>query len=213
MHLRFKLLYLLFLPFSLPIAAQDPFLPLNDTGSLKSKLETMAGTTSTITSDFIQEKSLAVLSEKIISRGHFCFKKPDNIRWEYTSPYRYLIIISNNQLYTDDEKNKSRYDLQSNAMLSQMNSFISGCIRGDILNNDKDYSTQYFENSRQYFVKLIPRADKMRQMLNEVQIWFDKSDMTVSGLKMVEAAEDYTKIEFINKKLNQEIPVEKFTFH
>lgn len=194
------------------LSAQDSFKPVSDIESFKSRLSVMAESTNTISCDFIQEKSLAVLSEKIISKGKFCFKKANNIRWEYTSPYKYLIIISGNRMYTDDSKNKNRYDLQTNKMLQEMNGFITGCIQGDILKNDKDYSIKYFENSKQYSVKLIPRSEKMRQMLNEVQIWFDKNDMTVSGIKMVETGEDYTKIDFINKKLNLEIPIEKFNF-
>jgi outer membrane lipoprotein carrier protein len=97
-------------------------------------------------------------------------------------------------------------------MFQEMNRFISGCIQGDILKNDKDYATEYFESSKLYYVKLIPRAEKMKQMLNEVQIYFDKNDLTVSRLKMVESGEDYTKIDFFNKKLNVEIPLEKFIF-
>lgn len=194
------------------LSAQESFKPVSDVESFKSRLAALAGSTNTISCDFVQEKSLAVLSEKIISKGQFCFKKANNIRWEYTSPYKYLIIISNNQMFTDDNKNKSRYDLESNKMLKEMNGFISGCIQGDILKNDKEYSIKYFENSKLYYVKLVPRSEKMRQMLNEVQIWFDKKDMTVSGIKMVETGEDYTKIDFINKKLNLEIPIEKFNF-
>ena len=49
-------------------------------------------------------------------------------------------------------------------------------------------------------------------MLNEVQIYFDRNDLTVSSLKMIESGEDYTRINFIDKKLNTEIPVEKFNF-
>jgi len=198
--------------FSCSLTAQDTYKPMTDIEAFKSKLADMAELTSTISCDFVQEKNLVVLSEKIISKGQFCFKKENNIRWEYTEPYRYLIIISNNQLYTRDNKNQKQYDIQSNKMFKEMCRFISGCIQGDILKNDKDYSKEYFENSKRYYVKLVPRAEKMRQMLNEVQIWFDKNDLTVSGLKMVESGEDYTKIDFINKKLNLEIPLEKFNF-
>jgi outer membrane lipoprotein-sorting protein len=97
-------------------------------------------------------------------------------------------------------------------MLQEMNGFISGCVQGDILKNDKDYAIEYFENSKFYYVKLIPRSEKMRQMLSEVQILFDRNDLTVSGLKMVESGDDYTKISFANKKLNTDIPLEKFSF-
>jgi outer membrane lipoprotein-sorting protein len=192
--------------------AQETAEPLKDIESFKSKLAKMAESTSTISCDFVQEKYLVILSQKIVSKGRFYFKKENNIRWEYTTPYKYLIIISNNQLYTADDKSHNQYDLKSNKMLQQMNGFISGCVQGDILKNDKDYAISYSENSKFYFVKLVPRAEKMRQILNEVQIWFDKDDLTVSGLKMVESGEDYTKIGFVNKKLNADIPFEKFSF-
>jgi outer membrane lipoprotein-sorting protein len=194
------------------LKAQDELKPMSDIPGFKSKLEEMSKSIQSITSDFVQEKNLVVLSEKIISRGVFFFRKENNIRWEYTLPYRYLIVISNGQLFTRDDRNQKLYDIESNRMFQEMNRFISGCIQGDILRNEKDYSTEYFESSSQYFVKLVPRAEKMKEMLNEVQIWFDRKDLTVSGLKMIESGEDYTKIDFINKKLNTDIPLEKFSF-
>jgi outer membrane lipoprotein-sorting protein len=194
------------------LSAQNSYKPSKDPEAFKSKLSEMVESVRTISSDFVQEKNLVVLSEKIISKGQFYFKKENNIRWEYTDPYKYLIIISNDKLYTRDEKNQKQFDIQSNQMFREINRFITGCIQGDILKNDKDYSIEYFENNDYYFVKLIPRAEKMRQMLNEIDIWFDKRDLTISGLKMVESGEDYTKIDFINKRLNLEIPLEKFSF-
>ena len=93
-----------------------------------------------------------------------------------------------------------------------MNKFISGCIQGDILKNDKEYNVAYFEDEKSFFVKLIPNAEKMRQMLNEVHIWFDRNDCTVSRIMMLESGGDYTKIDFTNKKLNTDLPIEKFSF-
>jgi outer membrane lipoprotein-sorting protein len=194
------------------VFAQDQVKAMSDIPGFKSKLEEMSKAVQSISCDFVQEKSLVVLSEKIISKGVFFFRKENNIRWEYTQPYRYLIVISNGQLFTRDDRNQKLYDIESNKMFGEMNKFISGCIQGDILRNDKDYSTEYFENGSHYFVKLVPRSEKMRAMLNEVQIWFDKKDLTVSALKMIESGQDYTKIDFINKKLNTEIPLEKFSF-
>jgi outer membrane lipoprotein-sorting protein len=194
------------------IAAQEAYKVMNDVATFKSKLGTVAASIKTITCDFVQEKNLAVLSEKIISKGHFWFMKENNIRWEYTEPYTYLIIITNNQLFTRDNKNKNQYDIQSNRMFQEMSRFISSCIKVDIVENRTDYSIEYYENSKRYFVKLIPLQEKMKQMLTEVQLWFDKEDMSIAGLKMIEPGDDYTKIDFINKKLNLDIPLEKFDF-
>ncbi|MGD0584138.1 MAG: outer membrane lipoprotein carrier protein LolA [Bacteroidales bacterium] len=193
--------------------AQSAFEPVRNVESFKGKLAQMADSTKTILCDFVQEKYLVVMTEKIVSKGHFWFKRENNIRWEYTSPFKYLIIINNNHLYTSDERNQNKYDLNSNKMLQAINGFIAGCIQGNIVKNKEEYNIEYSENSSLYFVKLVPKSDKMKQMLAEVQIWFDKKDLTVSRLKLVESGGDYTIIDFINKKLNTDIPVEKFSIN
>ena len=207
-----KLLYIFVLLPSLSMVGQLPSMPMKDIDGFKARLNSMSATISTIESDFVQEKNLSVLANKITSRGHFCFMKESNIRWEYMQPYKYLIIINKDKIFIKEEGNQKQYDIQSNRMFQEMNKFISGCIQGDILKNDKEYNMGYYEDDKYYFVKLVPVAEKMRQMLNEVQIWFDKSDLTVSRIRMMESGGDYTKIDFTGKKLNTQIPLEKFSF-
>jgi outer membrane lipoprotein-sorting protein len=194
------------------LSAQAPSAPLKDVAGFKEKLIAMTDKVNTIESDFVQEKNLSVLANKIISKGHFCYKKDNNIRWEYLQPYQYLIIISNGKIFIKEDQNQKQYDIQSNKMFQEMNRFISGCIQGDILKNEKDYRVGYFEDDKNYFVSLVPKAEAMQKMLNEVQIWFSRSDLTVSRITMVESGGDYTKIDFMNKRLNTDIPIEKFSF-
>jgi len=197
---------------ALPVWAQIPTAPMKDVPGFKQKLTTVTAGINTIESDFTQEKKLSILSNTLVSKGHFCFRRENNIRWEYLLPYKYLIIISQDKIYIKEEKDQKQYDIQSNKMFQEMNRFISGCIQGDILKNDKDYKIGYFEDGRYFFVTLVPVAEKMRQMLNEIQIWFDRTDLTVARIRMMESGGDYTKIDFVNKKLNTDIPVEKFIF-
>ena len=56
---------------------------VKDTIAFKQKMEAQSKLISTLESDFIQEKYLSVMSEKIISKGHFHFKKVNMLRWEY----------------------------------------------------------------------------------------------------------------------------------
>jgi outer membrane lipoprotein-sorting protein len=206
------ILMVAFVGFTVCVKAQVPAAPMKDIPGFKTKLEKMSDDIKTVESDFIQEKNLSVLSSIIISRGHFCFKKENNIRWEYLRPYRYLIIISNNKIYIKDDQNQKQYDMQSNKMFQEMNKFISGCIQGDILKNEQDYKIGYFEDAKSYYVSLVPISEKMKQMLQEVRIWFNRNDLTVMRIAMMEPGGDYTKIEFTNKQLNTDIPLEKFSF-
>ena len=194
-------------------SAQADHIPMKDISGFKMQLDKMTGSVQTIESDFVQEKSLSVLSNRIISRGSFSFRKENNIRWEYTKPYQYLIILSGGRIFIKEESGQKQYDIQSNKMFMEMNRFISGCIQGDILKNDRDYQIEYLENGQEYFVKLVPSSPSLREMLSEVQIAFDRNDLTVIRITMVESGGDYTRIDFINKKLNTDIPVEKFNFN
>lgn len=210
-YIKYLAFYLLMI-LALPGRAQVPATPMKDIDGFRQKLTTVTAGINTIESDFAQEKKLSILSNTLVSKGHFCFRRENNIRWEYLQPYKYLIIISRDKIYIKEEKDQKQYDIQSNRMFQEMNRFISGCIQGDILKNDKEYKIGYFEDSRYYFVTLVPVSEKMRQMLNEIQIWFDRSDLTVSRIRMMESGGDYTRIDFVNKKQNTDIPVEKFSF-
>ena len=191
--------------------SQSSFKAIKDISLFKSNLTEMTRKTNTIESDFIQEKNLSFLSEKIISKGLFYFKKENKIRWQYTEPFDYLIIINENKIYIKDEDRESKYDMASNKIFKEINKIITGCIQGDILNNDKEYKIEYYENYNFYYVKLTPYSEKMKEFLSNINIYFDKKDFSVSKLEMIELSGDYTKIEFLNKKLNEEIPDEKFT--
>ncbi|MBN2480134.1 MAG: outer membrane lipoprotein carrier protein LolA [Bacteroidales bacterium] len=213
MHRLIILMVLNLVTCALNVSAQDGYVPVVDAGDFKSRLESVSEAVQTIESDFIQEKKLSVLADKIISKGSFSFRKQNNIRWEYTEPYRYLIILSGGRVFISEESGQNQYDLESNRMFREMNRFISGCIQGDILKDDAGYHIEYLENEKEYFVKLVPSSRVLREMLNEVQIAFDKADLTVTRITMVEPGGDYTKISFVNKKLNTDIPVEKFSFN
>lgn len=192
--------------------AQIPANSMKDVAGFRDKLVSMSAAVSTIESNFVQEKKLSILSNTIVSKGQFYFKKENRIRWEYTQPYYYLIIISNEQIFIKEDKSQKQYDVQSNSMFREMNEFISGCIQGDILQNEDEYTIQYLEDDKSYFVSLVPKSESMRDMLNEIRIWFNRTDLTVTRISMVEQGGDYTTIEFTDKKLNTDIPVEKFDF-
>ncbi|MGZ4036422.1 MAG: LolA family protein, partial [Bacteroidia bacterium] len=84
----------LFLMLVVNAAMAQSFKPVKDTAALKLRIEAMSKATNAIESDFTQEKNLSVLSEKVNSKGHFSFKKENMLRWEYTTPYKYLIVIN-----------------------------------------------------------------------------------------------------------------------
>jgi len=193
-----KLFLLLFLPI---VGLSQTFKPVKDTAVLKQKIENMSKTTVSIESDFVQEKNLSMLSEKIISKGHFVFKKENLLRWEYLSPSKYLIIINKEKVMIKDEKKTSKYDMNSNKVFKEINDIMLSCVQGTIFKSNK-FKTSYFENEKGYKLELIPQVKNMKETFKKINLYFDKNVTSVAKMEMIENNDDLTSLDFINKKLN-----------
>jgi len=191
------------------IAQHKDFKSLKDTSVFKSKLQEKAKATNSIESNFVQEKNLSLLSEKIISKGHFYFKKPKQLRWEYLSPTAYLIVINQDKISIKDGKKISKFDAKSNKMFQGINDMMLNSVQGNVLDH-KQFKITYFENENYFLVELQPKEKEMKTYLKRIDMYFDKKDYTVSKLIMTELSDDYTLIEFNSKKINEVISDAQF---
>jgi outer membrane lipoprotein carrier protein len=87
---------------------------------------------------------------------------------------------------------------------------MMSCFKGNLQVIEKKYSIQYFEDEKNYMTHLVPLDKNAGTYLKNIDMYFDKNDMTISKLIIVEPSNDYTEYVFINKKLNSAIPDEKF---
>ena len=132
------------------------------------------------------------------------------LRWEYTEPFKYMIILNNGKILVRDEERENRFDTRSSKVFAEINSILLGCAQGTLLNDEKKFQATYFEVSNNYLVKLKPKDPKLKEIFSEISIYFDGSDFSVSRLVMNEASGDFTTIKFSAKKMNIPIPDEKF---
>ena len=149
------------------------------------------------------------MSEKIISKGHFCFKKINMLRWEYNDPYKYIIAINKDKMFIKDNGKVSKYDINSNKMFKSINEMMMNTVQGNLLSN-KDYRAKEYESDKQYLLELAPVQKGAKDFLKVIQLYIDKSDYSVVKVKMIEPGDDYTSIDFTNRKNNQPIDDEKF---
>jgi outer membrane lipoprotein-sorting protein len=212
MHMRYNFCSLLLL-FMFPLSyagAQGSFTEIKDPSGFKKKFSEATAKTQTIEAGYIQVKNLSVISEKITTKGRFLFKKEKKLRWEYTDPFHYLIILNNETMLIQDEEKKSRIDIRSNKMFAEINTIIIGCVQGNLFNDEKKFLSSFFENNKSFMVKLKPLAANLKEYLSEIRIFFNKDDFTVTRLEMHEPSGDYTNIDFTGEKINVNLPDEKF---
>lgn len=202
--MKYLIIVIIVLNISLLYSQNKTFTKLENLEAIKTKITEFSDKTNSINSDFVQEKHLEILEEPLISKGKFLYKKQNNIRWEYISPIKYIIVIHNGKFIIKDETKVSEYDIESNKMFKEINNMIVASMKGEIINN-KDFNTSFYENEIYYLSKLIPNKKEISDFIKTIKIYFDKSDFSVSKVIMQESEEDYTLIKFENKKINTEI--------
>lgn len=186
--------------------AQYPgYTPVADLPKFKVSFAASAQKTSSIKADFTQEKNLSMLSEKITSKGNFWFKKDSRVRMEYTSPFKYLMILNKDKVYVKDGAKESKVSTRSNKMFQQINKIMIDCMQGTMLDNT-DFKTRVFENKTAALVELTPVSKGMKEMFKSINVVVDKKDFSVTSIQMLELSGDNTIMRFTNKELNASIP-------
>jgi outer membrane lipoprotein-sorting protein len=178
---------------------------LTDLSKFKQEFTATAQKTTSIKSDFVQEKNLSMLAEKINSKGKFWFKKDNMVRMEYTQPTKYLMIINKDNILVRDEQKENKINTKSNKLFQQINKIIVDCVQGSILSNP-DFKVKVFENKGSYLVELSPLSKGIKDFFKSINISVDKKDNSVSNIDMEEPSGDNTTIHFINKEVNANLP-------
>ncbi len=189
---------------------KNTYLPVKDQAAVVNKLESASTRINTIISDFTQEKHLAFLKNVIISKGKFWFQKENLLRWEYITPFKYLIVSNGEKFIIKDGSSVKEYDIKSNKIFQEINDIIISSVRGNLLEKKK-FTFKVFENSDSYLVKMTPTGPEMHKVLKRIELYFNKSDGNIYKVKMVEGKDDYTIISFENKKINDAIPSNIFS--
>lgn len=209
--IRYVLFLAAFLTYSTTFA--QSFKTMKDSKAFQQKLHSIAAKTTSLQSDFVQIKHLDVLSEDIESNGKLSYKASNKLRWEYTTPLEYLIILKDGKVSIKDEGKVSSYDLSGNKTFQKINEMMIGSIQGDLLVNEADYNYAFKESSSNYLVIMYPKQKKVQEFMKSINIYFSKKDYSVEQVKMLEQSGDYTLMKFKNKKINASISDKTFNIN
>ena len=164
----------------------------------------------TLRSDFVQEKSIYLLENHIISNGSFQYKRDGKLRMEYFKPYSYLFVLNNDKVMIKNNQKQTNINANSNKLFKLISQITVDCINGNILNS-KQFKTSILENSSSYRITLIPKLKELNSLLSEIVILISKKDYTVETIEMKEVSNDFTLMTFSNKEINKPINDEVFS--
>ncbi len=174
----------------------------------KAMIEKIMNTETTIKSiqcSFVQTKNLTMLNDKMVSKGIMIYLKPNMLRWEYISPYKYLFIINGAKVLIKSGDKKSSIDVKSSKMFQEITRIMMNSVTGKNLLSSSDFNVRMFTQKNYWIADLTPKKKQMRSMFSSIKIYFDSSNSTVSQIDMFEKSGDKTEIRLKNPQINNRI--------
>ena len=158
----------------------------------------------TLQASFVQEKHMSILNKPFVSSGVFYLKQPGRVRWEYKVPFKYIVVLLDDQVSIKDGDDLQNYDMSKNAIFQEINKVMSGMVNGQML-EDENFESSIFESNTDYKVVLKPKLESVKSFITEINVFFDKANYQTLQVVMFEQEGDKTVIKFNNTKINAPI--------
>lgn len=172
---------------------------------LQRQMVSKTADVNTISCDFIQNKHMEYLDAVIESKGKLFFDKKNRLRWEYVEPFRYLITINKGKFTINTDGQINEFDIESNKVFSQVSELIISSVNGSIFTDSK-FNVQATVNDTEYVIIMEPKLKELKDVISKIKMHVDIKDFSVNKVIMYEKQDNYTEIQFLNKKFNEVLP-------
>ena len=181
-----------------------------DQAAVRAKINRTAMDMKSMECDFVQTKYMKMLNDKMVSKGHMCYQQKNKLRWEYTSPKKYLFVLNDTKVGIQSGNRNDVIDTNQNKVFKEIARIMMNSVVGKCLNDDKEYKVSITANATDWIATLIPQRKNMRQLFKKITIRFDKQRAVVSQVELLETNDDRTVIELKNVKTNHAISPNQF---
>ena len=96
------------------------------------------------------------------------------------------MVLNNGAMMVKDEQKKSNFNTHSNKMMQSINNIMIDCMSGNVYNN-KEFTTQVLENTKEYLLSMTPATSLMKKMFSKIEVYISKTDFNVLRLSQTQS--------------------------
>lgn len=199
---------LLITALSLTTAEAQTTLNSQETVRVENEIKTATSKLATISSQFVQNKHVSGMTKDLTCQGLFMYKKSGKIRFDYTTPMKYTMIVNG------DKMNMGGKTITAKSGMKEMLTMLEACMTGNMEPLKAKYNLVYTQTDKSYSIKITPKTKN--NFVEELIVTLNKSDKLVTKVKMVEPVKsgkkgnDYTEYTFSNTKKDTALDDKKF---
>lgn len=154
--------------------------------------------------DFKQEKISKAFKNKVVSQGKMSYKKSNFLRWAYTSPTAYSIILNEKGAFLKNSNGSTK-----NKALGELGGLIARTISGDGLVNNKDFTVAFYK-SKDVLAYMVPVNKRLQAMYKSIEVYLNPQTYYATKVCLVEKNGDVTVITFSGHQKNVTFPATEF---
>lgn len=177
-------------------------------GSNWQELKSAAGSVTSLSADFVQEKHMLILARPLVSSGVFYFQSPASLRWEYRAPVRNILLMHDNRM--------ERYIQTGNGLTKETGAGLQAMQI--VLEQISQWLGGRFDENPMFAaslepgpkIVLVPKEEAFSRMIHHIVLVLSERPGIIDSVVIYESEDSFTKLVFKNTVLNQPIDAALF---
>jgi outer membrane lipoprotein-sorting protein len=153
-----------------------------------------------ISADFVQEKHLPILAKPLISEGRLLYRRPDALRWEYTSPVKSVLLMHDGEARRFVQSDRGLVEdvsVRLQAMQFVMPE-ISGWLGGRFQDNPMFDASLDGINK----ILLVPKDPGMARFIQRIELLMSDRPGVIEQVLIFESDDAFTRMVFSHTQVN-----------
>lgn len=172
--------------------------------SWESIRQAMSGVHS-ITADFTQKKNLRILARPLVSTGKFYYRSPGDLRWEYSSPLRNILLVHDDSvaMYTWSNDRFTRDEgpqIEATRIVMEQ---IAAWLNGNF-NDNRAFVPRLVQGNPGKII-LVPARHDFTKFIQKITLNLSPVTGVISSIEIQEPRGSSTIIGFSHIALNSRI--------
>src|SRR3984957_11332675 len=182
-----------------------------DPQSILQDLQRKMSSLGSVYFELTQERHLKLVTDALIRQGFMLTERPDQFRWETTSPYQSILLGDKKSVaqfeFTDGkwEKLKLGFPQMLQRVMDQMSLMNQGKL--DALTGDYTISVS---TNNETILTLVPKDENARSVLASIEVKMAPDFSATREVVMNEPNGDFTRIIFSREKRDVKFPAGTF---
>ena len=151
---------------------------------------------------FVQEKTSTMLAEPSVAQGTMHYAAPDRMRWEYTTPYAFALVVNGERIVKVTDGKAEVLEGNAGRMYQGMVGLIMGSASGKKLFDTTVFDIVLYDDNGFWRADMTPMRRDMKRMFSQLVFRFDKKTNGISRVEFMEAGGGVTAIRFEDIKVN-----------